>query len=176
MLLAPRLQRLNAVTLTPFVRLVLGDDTAEVIRWNYETLGGSWERTGDLISRLKGAAVSDGHERSWSVILKIPGPIRPVIDVWQREPLLYGSGLLEKLLPPIRVPRCFGIEEPPGDEPWIWLEDVAGIPSVEWPMERFYRALRHLGECQGAWLCGARGPDYDWFNTGWWLRRDAIEA
>lgn len=174
--MARRLESLNADRLKPFVRLALGCDRAEVVRWDQEVLKGSWEGAGNLVSRLTGTAISDGRRHPWSVIVKIPRPVRPEVDRWQREPLLYGSGLLDKLPGPMAAPRCFGIERPPGDEPWIWMEDVKGVVGSAWPKERFYLALKHLGECQGAYLGGESFPEEDWLDTSWWSRRDVAQA
>jgi hypothetical protein len=171
-----RLERLNADILKPFVSRALGCEIGEVTQWDSEVLKGSWDGAGNLVSRFTGTAVGEGRKRSWSLILKIPRPLRPEGDRWQREPLMYGSGVLDDLPGPMAAPRCLGIEEPPGDEPWIWMTNVAGISSRDWPMERFYAALTHLGECQGAYLCGSPLPEDDWFDTSWWLRKHAAEG
>ena len=171
-----RLERLSADILRPFVGRALGCEIDGLIEWDHQVLKGSWEGAGNLVTRVTGRATANGRERSWSLILKIPRPVRPEVDRWQREPLMYRSGVLDDLPGPLAAPRCLGVEEPPGDEPWIWMTDVAGIPSTDWPMERFYRALRHLGECQGAYLCGKGLPEDDWFDTSWWLRKHAVEG
>ena len=169
----PRLERLSVETFRPFVGRALGCEIDEVARWDSEVLKGSWEGAGNLVCRVRGTAVADGRERSWSIILKVPRPVRPGVDRWQREPLMYGSGVLEDLPGPMAAPRCLGVEQPPDDEPWIWMADVAGTSSRQWPMERFYSALRHVGEWQGAYLCGRPLPEDDWFDTSWWLRKHA---
>ena len=171
-----RLERLSVDILRPFVSRALGCEIREVTHWDSKALKGSWEGPGNFVSRVMGTAIADGCKHSWSLFLKIPRPVRPHVDRWQREPLMYGSGVLDDLPGPMAAPRCLGVEEPPGDEPWIWMADVAGIPSQDWQMERFYSALRHLGECQGAYLCGKRLPEDDWFDTSWWLRKHAAEG
>ena len=171
-----RLERLRADILRPLVGRALGCEIGEVTHWDNEVLKGSWEGTGNLVSRVTGTASANGRQHSWSLILKIPRPVRPDVDRWQREPLLYGSGVLDDLPGPMAAPRCLGVEETPGDEPWIWMTDVAGTPSTDWQMERFYSALRHLGECQGAYLCGKPLLEDEWFDTSWWLRKHAAEG
>jgi len=168
-----RLKRISAEVLSPFVGRALGREIDEPGRWDSEVLKGSWAGEGNFVCRFTGSAVVDGRELPWSVILKIPRPVRSEVDRWQREPLMYGSGVLDDLPGPMAAPRCFGIEEPAGDQPWIWMADVAGIPSTDWPMDRFYAALSHLGESQGAYLCGEPLPEDDWFDTSWWLRKHA---
>jgi len=171
-----RSEQLNADSLRPIVGRALGCEVDEVIRWDSTLLKGSWEGAGNLVARVTGAAVAGGRELGWSIILKIPRPVRPEVDPWQREPLFYGSGVLEDLPGPMSAPRCLGVEHPPGDEPWIWMTDVSGPAGKDWPMARFYRALEHLGEFQGAYLCDSPLPDYGWFDTSGWLRKHAGEG
>lgn len=172
-----RLDRLNVETLTPLVRRTLGDPSAQVTAWNHQVIHGAWENPkANLAARFHGKAICGNREHDWSLYLKIPRPVRPGGDGWQREPLFYESGILDALPGPVAAPRCAGVEEVEGDEPWIWIEEVAGVLGTGWSIDRFYRALAHLGEFQGAYLCGRPLPDVDWMDRHQLLREELTDS
>jgi len=172
-----RFDRLNAEVLTPLVRRILGNGSAGVTAWDHEVIHGAWDNPKtNLAARFCGKAMCGNRERDWSLFLKIPRPVRPGGDGWQREPLFYGSGLLDDIPGPVEAPRCAGVEEVAGDEPWIWIEEVVGVLGTEWSMNRFYKALEHLGEFQGAYLCGRPLPDVGWMDRRHLLREELADS
>jgi hypothetical protein len=125
--------------------------------------------------RAEAAGRRTGAEVAWSLYLKVPNPTATHHDPWHREPfqrevLLYQSGILDDLPGGLVAPRCFAVVAQEEDEPWMWLEDVGGVPSVQWTVERFGLAARHLGLMQGALLAGRPLPSLPWLQTGHWLR------
>jgi len=170
-----RLDRIDCDVLTPFVQKALGNPNARVTEWNYRVVKGDWTSSTRLVCRIFGKAKLQKREIPWSIFLKVPNPTQTHFDSWHREPfqreaLLYQSGLLNNLPGGISAPRCLGVVEFSDDEPWMWLEDVVGEPSLEWPLERFRITAHHLGMLQGAFLAGAPLPDYPWLDTSGWLK------
>lgn len=166
-----RLERIDAELLTPIVGKSLGDDRVRVTGWDHSIVKGDGAFDTRLVARLSGTAVAGKEKRSWSLYLKVPNPTHTHFNEWNREPfqrevLMYRSGILEDLPGGIVVPRCIEITEFPDDEPWMWLEEAKGTPSVEWPLERFGLMAHHFGLMQGAYLAGRSLPDEAWIDTG----------
>jgi len=177
MITESRLSRINVNVLTPFVQKALGNPNVRITKWKYYIVKGDWTSSKRLVCRIYGRAKVQEEEYPWSIFLKVPNPTQTHLDVWrreqfQREALLYQSGILDNLPGGISAPRCLGIVEYLDDEPWMWLEDVAGSPSLEWPLEQFKIAAHHFGILQGAFLSGAALPDYAWLDTSGWLRQE----
>ena len=171
MTFADRLASVDAAALTPLVRQHLRDNTASVTTFAYTTLSGGFAGVtvgGHGAFRFSGMAGG----ASWSLILKVLGRTTGTgsddpgdWNYWKREILAYQSGILADLPGGIAAPRCFGLTGYPGDEYWIWLEDI-GAPSVTWDIARYARAGRDLGRFNGAYLAGLAFPDYPWFTRG----------
>ena len=158
--------------LTPIVRQALADQQAEIATWQSELIYGDF--LGDDVSpiyRIHGTAQSHAEEKAWSLILKI---VHPGVGgneetnwfYWQREPLLYQSGLLDDLPGPLCGPTCYGVTDGPDEEVWIWLEEVIDEAGSNWSLETYSRAARHLGEFNGLYLAGRPFPDAEWLSTG----------
>ncbi len=176
-----RLDRLDGDMLTPVVRQVVGSPDAVITAWDCHVVKGDGSLSKRLVCRLFGEAEHQGRRSSWSVYLKVPNPTPSHYSAWhrepfQREPLLYGAGLLDDLPGGLAAPRCWGILHHADDEPWMWLEDVAGVPSLEWPLERFRVASYHFGRMQGTFLAGRPLPAYPWLDTSGWLRQQLASA
>jgi hypothetical protein len=171
-----RLALVDADTLAPLVRRSLGDEAAIITHSEMAplTAGYAGETVGGRgVYRFSGEATSHGATRSWSLILKVLGKMRGIgstdpvdWDYWRREILAYQSGLLENL-PGISAPRCLGVVEYPGNEFWIWLEEVTDAGNPNWDMADYARAARDLGRFNGAYLTGAMPlPDHPWLTRG----------
>lgn len=174
---ARRLAVVDAEALAPLVHAALGDDSAEVISHDFEPVSGGYAGAtvgGRGVFRFFGEAmVAGGGNKRWSMILKVLGRRRgvgsedPVAwDYWQREILAYRSGVLEAL-PGLAAPRCYGIIEYPGDEYWIWLEDIGDVAkSRDWSVSDYAAAGRSFGLFNGAYLEAGSLPDRSWFSLG----------
>jgi hypothetical protein len=97
---------------------------------------------------------------------------------WKREILAYQSGLLDDLPGDLLAPRCFGVVEHPGEEFWIWLEDIPQEDNSNWSLERYGLAARHLGQFNGAYLNGYPLPNQPWLSRGrirdWLTQGEAV--
>ncbi|MBC8427771.1 phosphotransferase [bacterium] len=175
MITKSRLDKIDCDVLTPFVQKALESPNVRVTEWSLHVVKGDWTSSKRLVCRLFGRGKQEDDKVSWSIFLKVPNPTQTHLDVWHREPfqrelLLYQSGVLNNLPGGISAPRCLGVVEYADDEPWMWLEDIAGEPALQWPLERFKVAAHHFGILQGAFLAGASLPDYPWMDTSGWLR------
>lgn len=169
---------IDRATLTPLVHRALNRMTVEIDDWECHPLHGGFEvRAG--IYRFAGSGHAQGEPVAWSLILKVicPPPDGTEADPndWnylERERLVYQSGLLDDLPGGIVAPRCFAVFEPAQDEFWIWLEDVLVVynrddMSAQWSLERYRLAARHLGQFNGAYLCGRALPTQPWLSCEW---------
>lgn len=109
---------------------------------------------------------------TWRVVLKLCAPAPDQDDpagtrYWRREPLLYGSGLLDDLAG-LRAPRCYGVDERPDGRIAVWLEHVADEGEPRWPIETWAWMARRFGRMGGAYLApgGPRLPDLPWLGGG----------
>jgi len=172
-----RLERISGQLLLPLARKALADDRADVIGWSCDVIKGTSIPPGRMVCRIRGRAVSGGHDVPWSIFLKVPEPSMQHRDpirreAFHRELMLYRSGMLDELPHGIASPRLLEVSEYPDDEPWMWFEDVAAEESIGWPAERFALAARHFGRLNGAFLNGplrAAYPQLDrsvWFEKG----------
>jgi len=161
-----RLEAVSDRTLTRLVRQALGDDTLTVSTWDCHSLGGG---TVAAVCRLSGSARKKGAdgEAPWSLVLKAlhRWTRRDDPPSWQREMLLYRSGLFDSLPTGLAVPQCFRIDEADTDEFWLWLEDVGGTTGEAMTIEQHGSAARHLGRFQGPYLAGRSLPEHEWLST-----------
>jgi hypothetical protein len=173
-----RLKVVDQATLTPLVRRALENESVEVMDWHDQPLeGGFGESYG--IYRFQGKAQSPDETLAWSLILKATGPAigsqePSAWNYWKREVLVYQSGLLDDLPGDLVAPRCFGVVEYPGQEFWLWLEDIAETGDGVWPLERYGLAARHLGQFNGAYLAGRPLPEEPWLSPGQFRQRLAM--
>jgi hypothetical protein len=171
-----RLAWLDAAALTPVVRSALGRADLTVTTWDHEVVKAESRPDGRLVCRVTGMARADGCEDlPWSVFLKVPNATHTHRDALYREPfqrevLLYESGLLDDLPGGIVAPRLLGVTRRADDQPCMWLQDVTGLPALQWPLERFGHLARQFGRMQGAFLASGPPPDLPWLETGHWLR------
>ncbi len=175
--LTSRLAWLDAAVLTPVVRSALARADLAVTTWDCQVVKAEARPEGRLVCRVSGRARAAGRDDlPWSVFLKVPNATHTHRDPLHREPfqrevLLYESGLLDDLPGGIVAPRLLGVTRRANHEPWVWLQDVTGLPALQWPVARFARLARQFGRMQGAFLAGRPLPDLPWLKTGHWLRK-----
>jgi hypothetical protein len=127
-------------------------------------------RAGDgALYALSGTAHVGAAERPWRAVLRMLAPVAgrddPThIQYWKREPLLYGSGLLDDLPGGLRAPRCYGCHELADGTVWLWLEQIREDGEGSWPLARWALAARHLGQFNGAYLAGRPLPRAPWLG------------
>ncbi len=157
----------NPVILQPAIQQALADETATVLNWLVQVLDGGF--SGSTVQRWQGQAQTATGVQSWSLIRKVISPqtgsAQPTAwDYWQREALVYQSGVLADLPADLVAPRCFSITAQPGEEWWLWLEDMGATEDDEWPLERYGLAARHLGHFNGVYLTGRPLPPETWWG------------
>jgi Phosphotransferase enzyme family len=175
--LKKRVDAVDRAILTPLVRRVLEEESAEVMSWRYRQVEGGFGHAYGL-HRFQGEARVGDETLDWSLILKSTGPAtgsqEPTAwDYWKREVLVYQSGLLNDLPGGLVAPRCIGVVEYQGQEFWLWLEDVVESEKV-WSLERYGLAARHLGQFNGAYLVGKPIPKVPWLSPGQFRQRLAM--
>jgi len=178
-----RLQALPAAELSQVACQALSSPAAELLEWRIQRLsGGSAEYIGggQGVYRVVGSARAPDGIRSWSAVLKITGGTASAStadvtagEYWKREALLYQADILAQLPPGITAPRCYGINVYPGDEYWLWLEDLQESVSA-WTLDTYTQVAHHLGQFNGAYLAGSPLPTFAWLGHGRvreWLTR-----
>lgn len=165
------LDAIDASTLTPIVRAILGRDDVEVAEWQQAPFGHSLDDvygSTRSIVRFSGTARASGDRWPWTVVLKIvtaPGtpqdPASPANG--DREPLAFRSGFLARVSG-ISAPRCYGVVERPQGGFWLWLEEVVEGIGRQWPLERYMLAARHLGRFNGSYVAGRTPVTYPWLS------------
>ncbi|MFN6461091.1 MAG: phosphotransferase [Nostoc sp. DedVER02] len=172
---------IDEVTLTPVVRRILDSKTATVGEWHAEAIAHHIiNHVTAGLQRITGIASDRSKQFSWSVILKIlhiqPENTGSIFNssqdsthwnYWQREALIYTSGILNNLTDDLVAPRCFAITEPSANVVWLWLEDIQGNHGSTWTLERFGIAARHLGYLQGSYVMAQSLPSEPWFSRDW---------
>lgn len=175
-----QLKAVDRVALTRPIRRMLSSDTVEVLDWQFRPLrAGSGNPVSAGLYRFAGSGQDRGETVPWSLVLKIAqspanvgatdsgeGQDRTHWNYWQREMYVYQSGLLDGLPAGLAAPRCFGVEERPGDVIWLWLEEIADLYNEDWPLERYGLAARHFGRFSGAYLARRPLPAYPWLGLG----------
>jgi hypothetical protein len=175
-----QIRTIDRATLTAPVRSALRSDTAEILDWRSSPLGGGVGNPVSLgLYRFSGTGEDRGEPVTWSLVLKMaqsPANVGAVDmgegedpthwNYWKREMLLFQSDLLDHLPPGLAAPRCFGIEERPGDVIWLWLEEIVGVQGGPWSLDRYGLAARHLGRFNGAYLTGRPLPAHPWLSIG----------
>ncbi|MBV7333123.1 phosphotransferase [Chloroflexi bacterium TSY] len=166
--------------LTEIVRQAQDSPTFEIIDWTATPLQFHQviETTGGLFL-FQGSGQSGDEVLPWSVVLKIvndPGgqPEPTFWAYWKRELMLYQSGLLDDLPNTIRAPRCYGVEERPGQGGWIWLEYMVESTPKHWSMAEYFQAAHALGLFGATYLDPTRYPDYPWLTKDFF--RSALMA
>jgi hypothetical protein len=82
---------------------------------------------------------------------------------WKREPLVYESGLLDRLAGGLRAPACRAVVDRADGSVAIWLEDVPAPPP--WTVERLGALAYGAGLTQAGFAADLPGDD--WLGRGW---------
>ncbi|MFY9613870.1 MAG: phosphotransferase [Candidatus Dormiibacterota bacterium] len=171
----PALLEIDDAALRGPVSTVLGSASVKLLGWRQEAIHVAFNQTTGGLYRVTGEAEGLNGAVKWSLILKIVhasddqfgGNIDPSHpNYWEREVLIYESGLLDEL-PGIRAPRCYAVDRVDGATAWIWLEDVADPMGSGWGTTRYELAARRLGEFNGAYLAGRSLPVGDHLSRQW---------
>ncbi len=172
------IQSIDLTQVTAVARLAAGRDALQIRDWRVDPLGGG---LGNPVSvglyRFAGEGEADGEPIAWSAVLKIlqspanagwvnmgEGDDPSHWNYWQREPLIYQSGLLDALPAGMAAPRCYGSVPLPGNFALLWLEDIHDAYQTAWPLARYALAARHLGELNGRYASGGARPSFPWFG------------
>jgi hypothetical protein len=177
---ATQLRTIDRVVLTDPVRSALRSDTVALLDWQSSPLASGVGNPVSLgLYRFGGSAQDRDETVPWSLVLKMaqsPANVGAVDmgegdnpthwNYWKRERYLYESDLLEHLPPGLAAPRCFGVEERPGNVIWLWLEEITDVEDAPWSLDRYGLAARHFGRFNGAYLAGRPLPGYPWLSVG----------
>lgn len=182
----PNIPFIDNTSLEAVLRRSSGRAAFQLREWQANPLGGN---AGNPVSaglyRITGTGW-DAHESVVaSVVLKViqspanvgwknmgEGDDPTHWNYWKREAFIYRSDLLEKLPEGVFAPRCWGVEERPGQVIWLWLEDIRDSLDGVWTLERYALTARHLGRLNGMYALPAAAPAYPWLGvnlTGQWL-------
>jgi hypothetical protein len=128
-----------------------------------QATGGIWRVEGPAgRAVLKVATAAGGGDRAW-----------PTSDdprhwnSWRREVLAYRTGFAHTVYAGagLGAPRLLAVTEPRPGVVALWLEDVTGLPGMEWPVDRLTDLARRLGTAQAAWV--GRPPPHPWLSRRW---------
>jgi hypothetical protein len=155
------------------VRSALGDPHAVPGPWEAVPLTrGASGRRCHLLRGVAGPAPPGGSAgRPWSLVLKeypVPaGPDDPAGAPYaRREPLLYASGLLERLGRDVAAPACHGRDEPSPGVVRLWLECFAEGDGGRWAPADWAAVARSLGRWHGGYAAGRPAPEAPWLRRG----------
>ncbi|HSL63755.1 MAG TPA: hypothetical protein VK874_03775 [Gaiellaceae bacterium] len=179
--LGGRVARIGRGELEGPVRSVLDDPAARVTAWRHEAVAYDFlNPASGGVYRFAGTAETHEGARGWSLILKVTRSpdeeLGPAVDAlgrahraalrWDRELLAYESGFLPALDGQLVAAACHGGSRGGDDTGWLWLEDLGGGATGEWPLRRWELVARALGAFNGGFL--VRGvPEHEWLGRGW---------
>lgn len=155
---------IDPARLSDLIQCLLGEGT--VTSWSHQPLEDGF--SGFQVVRFQGKAKTKTGHQSWSLIRKVITPdggsaAPEAWDFWQREVLVYQSGLLTDLPMGLAAPRCLAIDQPETDEFWLWLEDIGTVDGSTWSLKRYGLAARHLGRWNGTYLTQHELPQASWW-------------
>jgi len=171
-----KLATLDQIALTPIVRTVLNDHTAEIVRWrSAPIIQGRASPAG--VHRISGIAQVQDDAVPWSLVLKeLHAAAQSAYAgnhasddptsawYWKRELLLYQSGLFDALPAGFAAPHPYQIDEQPLAGR-IWMEDVREDVGAVWPLDHYGHVARHLGRFNGIYLAERSLPPWPWLLT-----------
>lgn len=181
-------------------RAVVGDDSASLLNWSVERMGGGVSEVigqSDGLQRCSGVVVTAAGREPWSAVVKTLrrneleiGGMRPDVDdphdvqYWRREADAFESGVLGDLGGGLAAPLCYRIDELT-DHVVLWMEEIEAEDDVPWTIERYWVAARDLGVLNGHFAgrvpaevrpWASRGRLHDWMiHAADGIRRMASE-
>jgi hypothetical protein len=86
---------------------------------------------------------------------------------WRREPLAYRTGFAHAVYADagLGAPRLLAAVAPRPGAVALWLEDVAGVPGMRWPVARLADFAERLGRAQAGHA--GREPVQPWLSRRW---------
>jgi hypothetical protein len=167
----PVAQEIDHATVAGVARAALGA-TAVLTDWRVVPINPGMGSATGAMYRVAGNALVDRQVVHWSSVLKVLrlaassfNPASHQIDhplYWEREALVYQSGLLDDLPGGVTAPRCLGVTRRNSDELWLWLDEAREPFGPRWPLGQYARAARCLGRFNGAYLAGRPIPAHPW--------------
>lgn len=159
----------DRAALAVVVGRALDRERVEVVDWSIQSIAGGLDRS-STVYRVSGTARVDMEVQEWSVFLKVFQPLpgredRAGAFYWRREPEVFASGILDQLAEGLVAPCSLGIDDR-GDEVWLWLEHVHGVPGTHWTIDQALAAVRRLGTFSGTYLTGRPLPSESWILQG----------
>ncbi len=168
----------NRDVLTDVVRSVLLNESVEVKTWHLQQIGGGFGNPVSVgLFRVQGIASDGDFERTWTVILKVLQSPENIglkdmggsedmthWNYWKREPLVYQSGILDQLPEGLAAPRCYAVEELPGELAHLWLEDIQDMHKGAWSLQRYALTACQLGRLNGMYSNKSSYPEYPWLG------------
>ena len=161
---------IDSVTLSDVVCRILDSKRAEVVEWHSTPLTAGMSGLG--VYHIAGYARVHENVVPWAVVLKAvernPDHDDPRgWNFWQREPLLYASGLLDDLPAGLRAVQCWQVEHRSPEVGWLWLEALAPRQADPWSRDTYASVARRLGSFNGAYLTGRPIPSAPWLQSAW---------
>jgi hypothetical protein len=128
-----------------------------------QATGGIWRVEGPAgRAVVKLATAGGGGDRAWAT-----SEDAHHWNAWRREVLAYRSGFAHTVYADagLGAPRVLATVEPRPGMVALWLEDVAGLPGVRWPVQRLADFAERLGRAQAAWA--GRELAHPWLSRRW---------
>jgi Phosphotransferase enzyme family len=160
---------LPAAIVTPAIAAALGGDgralTAQALTHNVgnQATGGIWRVVGPAGSAVaKVATAGRDGDAAWAT------SERPDHwNFWRRESLAYQTGFAHTVYADagLGAPRLLAVARPRPGTVALWLEDVAGVPGMRWPVARLADFAERLGRAQAGWA--GRDPAQPWLSRRW---------
>src|SRR5687767_3559900 len=158
--ISAKLRAIDPAILTEVVRQDQRSSSLIVTHWTVRRLSEKGIRNPDGLWLFSGEGQDGVGSQTWSVVLKIlerPEEESPLSNpwYWKRELLWVQSGLIERLLEPVKSPRFYRVEETT-DGVWLWQEYVENHRPDPWKTEDYAFAAHQLGLWNG--LCSTKSP------------------
>jgi len=160
---------LPAAIVTPAIAAALGGDgpalTAQELTHNAgnQATGGIWRVVGPA-GRAVAKVATAGRDRDAAWATSEHGDHW---NFWRREPLAYQTGFAHAVYADVGLgaPRLLAAVQPRPGTVALWLEDVAGVPGMRWPVARLADFAERLGRAQAGWA--GRDPAQPWLSRRW---------